>query len=215
MKTGMKMAAWRSVAASAALLVVTTGAAAAQVSTLKAGVVVSRLTGSGATYWDESLVAQTIGLGLRWHFGRIALQPEVIYATRGAGASAAAETEQMRMDHLEVPVLVWVPVAVGPLEVFAFGGPSVMLETRCRHLRREQGLRLTVDCDPPFPPVFGRPAFDFAAVGGAGASHRLGGGRLSLEARYTHGLRNIYDGPDDLEAFNRSWNVMVGYSMSP
>jgi hypothetical protein len=50
-------------------------------------------------------------------------------------------------------------------------------------------------------------------IGGAGASYPIGGGRLSIEARHTRGLRNIYDGPGTGEAHMRSWSVLLGYAL--
>lgn len=207
---------WTAVAAAAVLLVITAAGAAAQTSTLKAGVSVARLTGDGATYWDQSLITQTVGIGMRFRVGPVMLQPEFIYSTRGGSNSAAAEREQMRIDYGEVPLLLWLPVPVqlGGLEPYVFGGPTVALETRCRHLLRESGRRTTISCDPASPPLFSRPTFDFGATGGAGVSHRLGAGTISLEGRHTWGLRKIRDDAAG-EAFNRSFSVMVGYTMSP
>jgi hypothetical protein len=190
-----------------------TTAANAQETTLKAGVAVSSLTGSGVGYWDKRLITQSFGAHIRFDFGPIALQPELMATTRGAAASTAPELEQMRFEHFEVPVLIVLPFRSLPLEPHLYAGPSIILEARCRHVLRNEGLKTTLDCDPPVGEVFGRPALDFAAVVGAGVAHRIGSGRLSLEGRHTRGLRNIYHGPGTGEAHMRSWAILLGYSL--
>jgi hypothetical protein len=201
------------IAALIAAIAVTAEHAASQETTLKGGLAASRFQTRGVEYWDERLVATTFGIHVRFAFGPIALQPEAMVTTRGAGASTAEDLEQMRLEHIEIPVLLVVPFRVATLEPFAFGGPSLMLESRCRHVLRREGLRTTVDCDPPIGELFARTAFDYGVVAGGGASHRVGGGRLSVEARHTWGLRNIHDGPGSAEVRNRSWAVMLGYAL--
>jgi hypothetical protein len=191
-------------------------AAEAQVTAFKGGVMVSRLqTTAAADYWDEQLVATTFGGHVRFGFGPLLLQPEILVGTKGAGASTAPEDEQIRIEYIEVPLLLIVPVRIGDLEPFGFGGPSIMLESRCRWMVREQGLRSTTNCEPrpPGSAVFTRTVFDFGLVAGGGASYPIGGGRVLLEGRHTWGLRDIHTGPGEAEVRNRSFSVMIGYSL--
>jgi hypothetical protein len=117
-----------------ALLGAASGGVHGQETMFKAGVAVSTLSGSGVEFWDERLVAQSFGGHIRFNFGPIALQPEITATTRGAGASAAAELEQMRFEHIEVAALVVLPFRGMTLEPYLFAGPSIILEGRCRHV---------------------------------------------------------------------------------
>jgi hypothetical protein len=210
----MRFGKWVACAAAGITLVAGTsgGVEAQQDLTIKGGVAVSRLTGS--EYWDQRTVATTFGGHVRFHFGPIALQPELHVTTKGATASSADEDERLRLEYIEVPALLVLPVRVGEMEAFAYGGPSIILESRCRYIIRRDGLRTNFPCDPPAPPVFRRPAFDFGAVAGGGIAHRLFNGRASLEARHTWGLRNINSTDSGASVKNRTISVMLGYSMS-
>jgi hypothetical protein len=187
--------------------------AAAQEIALKGGVSVSRLEASAPTYWDDRLTTTFFGIHARFRFGPIGLQPELMIVTKGASASQALEQEQIRLEYLEVPLLLVVPLSMGQFEPFVYAGPALMLESRCRWFFREQGLRRNLGCDPPRDEVFRRKFFDYGAIVGGGAAYPLGPGRVSVEARHNWGLRNVHrdQGP---ELRNRTFSVMLGYSLN-
>lgn len=206
--------------AAAAVLFMATAPAAAQEVALKGGAAVSRFAAEGQTQFPERLVSTAFGAHARFRFGPVALQPEVLVVTKGGSGSEGDAEEQLRLEYLEVPVLLVVPVRVGAFEPYAFAGPMAALETRCRWVTEDQGLKTNFGCDPPRDPLFERRLFDWGAVAGAGVAHRLGDGRLMLEARYTLGLRNIYAGSpefsqQDVQALrNRTWMVVLGYTLT-
>jgi hypothetical protein len=222
MSAGRRMITLAAVAAAA----LAPSLAAAQETGIKAGLSVSRLHGSAAEFWDGDITATTFGGHVRLRFGPLVLQPEIQVATKGASdamlldifgrqPSAQREQEQLRLEYIEVPVLLVLPVRVGAAELFALAGPALMLESRCRWVVREQGLRSTFSCEPaPAPQVFARTAFDYGVVAGGGASYPIGSGRLQLEARHSRGMRNIHKGNGELDAFNRTFSVLLGYSMA-
>jgi hypothetical protein len=191
----------------------TGSAAAAQQTALKGGVAVSRFDATGQTYWDDRLVTTGFGGHIRYRFGPISLQPELLVLTKGATASAAPEDEQLRLEYLELPLLVVLPVQVGRLEPVVFAGPAIMLESRCRWVVREGGLRSNLGCDPPRDQLFRRTQFDYGVAAGGGASYPVGGGRILVEARHTWGLRDIHRdaGP---EIRNRTFAFLVGYTLN-
>lgn len=189
------------------------GTASAQEAAFKGGIAISSFGGDGATFWDDRLTTTLFGGHVRFRFGPIALQPELYVATKGASASSAPEEEQMRLEYLEVPVLLVVPISVGRAEPFIYGGPSISLESRCRWVQRIDGLRTNMGCEPtPRPEIFRRNALDFGVVGGGGVAYPLGPGRVMLEARRNIGLRNI--ARDGLEIRNRTTFVMIGYTLN-
>jgi hypothetical protein len=206
------MRAFVTAAAAALALAGTVLPATAQETALKAGASVSRL--DTHPFWDDPLTATAFGGHIRFRFGRIALQPELLVLTKGANASAALEQEQLRLEYIEVPALVVVPVSIGALEPFVYGGPTLMLESRCRYVIRREGLRSSVGCDPPRPDanIFARNQFDYGLTAGGGASYPLGAGRVMLEARHTWGMRNIQRGAGP-EVRNRTVAVLLGYAM--
>ena len=187
----------------------------AQEIALKGGVAVSHFQSRGPNPFDGSFVSTAFGGHARFRFGRIALQPELHMVSRGATADASSLDERMRLEYMEVPVMLVVPVSIGNFEPYAFGGPMISLETRCRSIIEENNLKTHFDCDDPGAvSSFDRRVFDYGASAGAGISHKLGSGRILLEGRYTWGLRDIYDGADnDIEVRNRSYVVSIGYAI--
>lgn len=200
-----------------ALSVGSTASLGAQEIALKGGVAISRFQNTGASTFDDSFVATAFGGHARFRFGRIALQPELQIVSRGARASTSALEERIRLDYMELPLMIVVPLAVGSFEPYAFGGPMLSLETRCRSIVEEDNLRTNFECeDSPSPNSFDRNVIDYGVSAGAGVSHRLGSGRLLLEGRYTWGLRDIYDGQDpELQVRNRSVVISIGYAIVP
>ena len=204
----------------AAIMVLAPAApAAAQELGLKGVITLSDFAenGSGTNRWDERLAATGFSGHVRFRFGPIALQPELQVITRGAESSTtAAEEEQLRIEYLEVPVLLVVPVRFGRLEPYAFGGGMVALESRCRYVVKESGLRSNFACDSPSGEgqVFERRKADYGVIGGGGASYRVGSGRILMEARHTWGFRNIMSRSSTLEVKNRTFMIGIGYAIS-
>jgi hypothetical protein len=210
----MRVGSWavRMAAGLAVLLGAPHVAAAQEEAAVKGGLATSRLT--GADHWDERLLATTFGGHVRFRVGPLLLQPELHVVTRGATASAAVEDEQLRLEYIEVPALLVLPLRFGDIEVFAVGGPALMLESRCRYVIRQDGLRSNFPCDPPLEPTFRRRVFDYGLVAGAGLSHRIGTGRALLEARHSWGMRDINAAAAGGTVNNRTFSVLLGYSVS-
>jgi hypothetical protein len=203
--------------AAVAAATVFTGPLHAQEIALKGGMAISRFQSTGPTPFDGTFVSTAFGGHARFHFGRFALQPELHMVSRGATASESAVDERMRLDYMEVPVMIVFPFRLGAFEPYAFGGPMLSLETRCRAIIEENDLKTNFDCDDRAAGnSFNRRALDYGVSAGAGVSHRLGSGRLLLEGRHTWGLRDIYDGTaDGIEVRNRSLVFSIGYAIQP
>jgi len=189
-----------------------TAPAAAQELALKAGVAISQFQTEGLERFGDSYASTAFGVHYRMPVGPIAFQPELYMVSRGARGPDASGEERLKLDYLEIPLLLVVPVRVGTLEPYAFGGPYIGLETRCRYAFEEGGLSTNLGCESTSD-LFDRRALDYGFTVGAGAAHKLGSGRLMLEARHTQGLRDIYDGADDAEIRNRSVLILLGYTL--
>jgi len=195
----------------AAVLVLTTGASA-QEAAIKAGLTMSRLESDGDIRFTDRLVSTSFGGHYRKSFGPVALQGEVTMVTRGGKTEDGNET--LRLQYLELPLLLVVPVNIGPsFQAYGFGGPMLSLETRCRYIFEEEGLKTNFSCDQSTNAVFDRRPLDYALTVGAGLSHPLASGRIMLEARHTWGMRNIYDGAGTAEVRNRTFGVSLGYTL--
>ncbi|CAN5741711.1 hypothetical protein BH23GEM10_BH23GEM10_05350 [soil metagenome] len=202
------------------LMVLTAPLAHGQEVAFKGAIVRSHLNAEGTMPFDQPLIATSLGGHVRFDFGPIALQPELHIVTRGGTVEDGhpqapdAEDQQLRLEYLEIPLLIALPVQLGNFELVAIGGPMIALESRCRYVFVVGDVKTNVGCDPPSDPLFGRRAFDYGLIAGAGVSYPLGSGRILIEARQTWGMRDIYDGPDAVELFNRSFSLMLGYVVS-
>jgi hypothetical protein len=190
--------------------------AQAQEAAIKAGLAVSRLQTEGAIPFNSSFVGTSIGGHVRFMFGPVGLQPEIQMISRGGSVDAPESMEErIRIEYIEIPLLLVLPFRVGAFEPYAFAGPSAALESRCRSIVEEDGLKTNFGCDQSTGNVFDRRMFDYGINAGAGISHRLGAGRLLVEARHTWGMRNIYDGDvEGIEVRNRSFLMSIGYTIT-
>jgi hypothetical protein len=212
---------WAAAASMAAAVLAGTWAAApaaAQETGIKGGISISRFQSDNLPYWDEPLVATTWGGHLRLRlFNLLTVQPELHVVTKGAAASqpvpAQLEDDQIRMEYLEVPLLVVLPLRIGAAEPYVMGGPAIMLESRCRSIIRVEGLRTNIPCDPPTGQLFERPAFDWGVVAAGGVAYPLLGGRVLLEGRHTWGMRDMHKGPGEAAVRNRTAAFHIGYAV--
>jgi len=102
------------------------------------------------------------------------LSIEGLYAQRGVGSSS--DTSSRRLDYIDVPAYLRFTLPTPGIAPFAYAGPQVSFEVRCR-----AGMSACPDD--------GRPKTTYAGVIGAGV--RLGHPGLSLEGRYVYGLTDL------------------------
>jgi hypothetical protein len=206
-------------AAASAVVLLLPSAGAGQETALKGSLSLSRLQAEGAnTSLTDRLLATGFGGHMRFRFGAIALQPEVMVVTRGAEVPTARlqeglQMEQIRLEYVEIPLLIAVPVQVGRFEPYIMAGGMVALETRCRHVIREDDLRTNLSCDAQQSELPDRRALDWGVAAGGGVSYPIWGGRVLAEARQTWGLRNISD-QAPLELRNRTLLLTLGYVLT-
>ncbi|HEX6693948.1 MAG TPA: porin family protein [Longimicrobiales bacterium] len=165
---------------------------------------------------SDGMTAFGGGGGVRIGNGRIAFQPEILVTGKGTSRDNDVGETRLRIEYIEVPMLAHLTLGRhGKFAPFLVAGPVVGLEMRCRAQFVEGNSRDEVGCDLSTDATFDRNKVDILAAGGLGLGYSVGGGRqLGLEARYTHGLRNISDNDDDpgFEIRNRSVSVFLSYS---
>ncbi len=159
-----------------------------------------------ALAWPAALPAQTIGLKAGASFGNVSnrgvlpgdlgrrtgfaaglyvgsgeavgLGLEALYAQRGL-TSDGASTAETRLDYVDLPVYLRLALPLPGVRPFAYAGPQVSYELRCR----------TAGGDP-CGDTTERRQWDYAGIIGAGI--RLGGSLgLGIEGRYVYGLRDL------------------------
>lgn len=168
---------------------------------------------------DQSQLTSFAGGGfLRFDLGRIGVQPELMVVTKGSRAedSDDAGEVKMKLDYIEVPLLLYVPLMQSSVTPYLIGGPAVGFEIGCKVEAEFGTVGVSADCDDGEAEgedfLGDRKKVDFGAIAGAGLSIPMGPGSALIEGRYTFGLSKIVDSVDG-NVKNRSLGVMVGYSI--
>jgi hypothetical protein len=152
----------------------------------------------------------------------VAIRPELLFSLRGgrtlvglAGTDDFADVD-MELAYLELPLLARLVWPRGQVRPAVFGGPSVALRIGCDLLvvLPDTVNRSTCGEDPEDPET---PAFvdvsqlrtwDVGWVAGAAVELYLPRTTLSLQGRYTEGLRSVLETGVDLK--NRAAAVLFG-----
>lgn len=141
--------------------------------------------------------------------GALSLRPEVLFALKGGLAQATVEGGgsvplDIGLAYIEMPVLLRLAVPRGRFRPMLFGGPAPALQIGCDLQVLDPGTPLRAACDETNLPAFRD--FDVGVVVGGGVEVRWPQSGLSVEARYTTGLRSVLDGVD---VRNRSVGVLL------
>ncbi|MFA4925422.1 MAG: porin family protein [Candidatus Aminicenantales bacterium] len=174
---------------------------------------------------QDYLRGATFGVFFTFNLGRLGLQPEVLYSRRGldfemlitppigADPSAYFAPCTARLDYIEIPVLVRLNIIpLGPVKVYAFGGPSYGILLKANLDINTGGQTETQNIKSDFKNSA------LAIVGGLGVDLKIPLlFRVTLEARYHYGLDNILsDTSSWLEmtdkARNSGFSIMAGLS---
>jgi hypothetical protein len=141
--------------------------------------------------------------------GAFAVQPELFFITKGARPAGDAASD-IRIDYIEVPLLLLLPIpAAPPIGYHLYLGPAPAFEVGCSPApdAATPGSRscwLADDAEH-------RRKFDVGAVIGAAVSLPAGPGAVQFDARFTHGLLNLYTGIEDVTVRNRSTALLASY----
>jgi hypothetical protein len=165
---------------------------------------------------DRSWLTSFIGGGfIRFGAGTIALQPELMYVTKGVKFEdeATGEDASLQMDYLEVPVLLFLGLGTGVLTPYLVAGPAFAFETKCRvELNFDTGS-FEGDCDDAEAGAFERKKFDVGAMFGGGLAFPTGPGSVIIDGRYNLGLINIIDDETEDEFKHRAFSFTAGYQI--
>ena len=156
---------------------------------------------------------------------RVSFRPEVSYVQRGflikeglnlnlggfnlpLGARVAYQSQ-----NLEVPLLLKVNLANGPVQPYIIAGPSVSYAVDGRIRTRATALFSTrpYDVDLNYGGMLNR--WDVSAVGGLGLAFDAGAGKFFIEGRYTQGFtRQVQVPVVNVNVRNQGIAASIGYS---
>lgn len=199
-------------ALTAAFAFAATGASAQTIG-FKLGAGFANMSTDASGVSTESITGFAGGGHIRFGLGgRIGLQAELLSVTKGANFRGTGPGFDLRFEYVEIPVLVHIPLTLGAVAPYVFGGAAVGLEVRCRIAPAGGTSSAQEDCSDGTG-GFDRNNPDFGLVGGAGISMMMGPGSIIAEGRYTAGMRNINAVSGGADLRHRVPTVMIGYEI--
>ncbi len=144
------------------------------------------------------------------HVGSIiAIQVEAFYTQKGAKLeSSGVPTETLKVDYVEVPVIVRVGIPIIPvISPYIYGGPAIAFNVSCKS-QPEGGT--STDCDDPTGIDTEIKSTDFSGIIGLGIQLS----RFIIAIQYDHGFDNIIvQDTGTEEANNRTWTLKGGFGI--
>lgn len=202
--------------AGAAALAVPASSVDAQTIGFKLGASMSKFSADGTTDTYDFMTSFAGGGFVRFGFGRLGIQPEILSVTKGAeidDGGGGGEDASIEIEYVEVPVLLHLPLTYGAsFAPYVMGGPAFAFEIGC-----EESLGGTeADCDDVAGGLLSqRKSIDIGLAAGGGLAFAMGPGAVLVEGRYTWGLTNLNDSEDAdaIDVKNRSILLLAGYSI--
>ncbi len=180
---------------------------------VKGGINIADLHVTGADLGDTSTRTGLVGgvfaeLGLGSVF---AIRPEGLYSQKGFSETDTGIDADLKVDYIEVPLLLAARFGQSSVRPVVFAGPVVGFEASCKLEGSSGGVSVSADCADQDVDT---ESTDFGVAFGGGVEVDAGGVVLLLDGRYTLGLRDI-DAMNGSEAKNRVWSVMAGLGFHP
>lgn len=132
------------------------------------------------------------------------IQPEALYLSKGA--SEEDGDGEVKVNYLQVPVLVQYHLPTPGVSPRLFAGPSIAFETGCD----VEDNDVSASCEED--EFLNTKSADFGLVFGAGVDIPAGGVVVTLDGRYDMGVTNLSDEAEevDFDVKNRSWEFFAG-----
>lgn len=168
---------------------------------LKAGVSLANISGEGRLSDKKNLIGATAGLMADISFSDLlSFHPELLYSQKGVKFESGANTAQMRLSYLDVPLLLRVK-ADG---LFFEAGPQVgfLIAEKDEFNIQGVGSGSTTSTD-------GTRKVDIGYIAGVG--YRLEQG-LEFGIRYNGGISDLSDPSGSSKIRNSVFQFQVGYS---
>jgi hypothetical protein len=134
-------------------------------------------------------------------------RPELLFSLKGGRTLTDNALLDIELAYLELPMLAKVVLSRGRFRPLLFGGPAPALQIGCnlQVVAGDQSSRVTCNVQDQSSPFR---TFDMGLVAGGGLEIRWpgSGSALAVEARYTAGLRSVFD---DAEVKNRALGILI------
>ena len=130
--------------------------------------------------------------------GAVSLQGEALFAQKGSAYHFDDLDTTVKLDYVEVPVLLKARFGAAGLRPYVLAGPYVGFRLRARATGEVGAAAMDLEDETK--------TTDYGVTAGAG----LELGRLLVEARYAHGLGGIAADEIDDDIDNAVWSVLVG-----
>lgn len=164
---------------------------------IKGGLSYATLSNKSPDFDNRTGFAAGVAIDMR--SGLIGIQPEILYVQKGVTASGTPSGTSPKLDYVEVPVLLKLTLGTPGLQPMVYAGPSAGFRLSCKVLE--------VDCASGTVK-----STDWGAVLGGGV--RIGGNKgLTLEGRYSWGLKDIHDVSAGVDQKTRTFLALVGFSL--
>ena len=139
----------------------------------------------------------------------LAFRPELLYVQKGASGGDSDDRSTLKLDYVEVPVLLEVTVpTAGRVRPQLYAGPALAFKARCQVAFEGDGVSASTGCsrvaDEFGEDNFDVKSFDLGGVVGGALAFDVGGRAVTVGARYTHGFTQLID---DGGARNRAIGV--------
>ena len=142
-------------------------------------------------------------LGLSGAFG---IRAEAVYSMKGVKSADSSSDVTVKLDYIEVPIMVKVAVGSSP-GLFIVTGPAVGIKISSKLTSDSESIDYGEQVHP----------LDVGWVAGLGVETSLGGTSVFLDARYTMGLRSVFDFGDpsdsDSDDKNQVFSAGVGIGL--
>ena len=205
----IQSAALRSVLVAVLLSVLPASPGEAQL-TLRGGVNLTTFVG-GDVEDVESRKGLNLGAAIPlFHFGPIAIVPEIYYAQKGADfPTQGLGLVEFSLDYIEIPVLARLNLGGGMIRPYLQAGPSFAWQLDCS-LSLSTGEGDAEDCGDTLDEEVRD--YDQGIVFGGGVDFSVAGiGALNLDARFERGLARITKDGEDVK--NQAFTLMLGWQI--
>jgi opacity protein-like surface antigen len=192
----------------------------AQTIGFKVGQTFSKLDAEDDDDVEQDFLKKFAGGGfIRFGLGGLGMQAELLAVTKGfktsdEDADFGNAEASLKLDYIEVPVLLRFGLGSGTVSPYVMAGPTFSFETGCSFELESADFDGSVDCEDDNADLFKRKKFDLGATGVAGLEFKAGPGALLLEGRFTQGLTNISDEDSSGSIKNHSFAILAGYSFT-
>jgi hypothetical protein len=156
---------------------------------------------SDSEFFDGQRTGLIIGGGVEIPAGNvIVIGVELLYNQKGASGSIPDFEQTLKLDYIEIPILVKYPFNIGGnYRPFVYGGFAPAFNVSAKSDETDFGEDFEVDLDDQVK------GFDNSFVLGGGVRF----GQMAAEVRYNLGVQNIAEEGDDVKT--RQFSILFSY----